>query len=116
MNFKGFDYRGIGSRDSSIYLGGNNFYTSTLGYGGKFLFDKSDNINYRTFITSGSLWGSDYATNNTFKNRLSAGISFDIMTAVFPISLSYAIPLQKEDEDIDRRFNFAIGSSFWFND
>ena len=112
MNFKGFDYRGIGSRDSSIYLGGNNFYTSTLGYGGKFLFDKSDNINYRTFITSGSLWGSDYATNNTFKNRLSAGISFDIMTAVFPISLSYAIPLQKEDEDIDRRFNFAIGSSF----
>ena len=112
MNFKGFDYRGIGSRDSSIYLGGNNFYTSTLGYGGKFLFDKSDNINYRTFITSGSIWGSDYATNNSFKNRLSAGISLDIMTAVLPISLSYAIPIQKEDEDKDRRFNFSIGTSF----
>jgi len=112
MNFKGFDYRGIGSRDSSIYLGGNNFYTSTLGYGGKFLFDKSDNINYRTFITSGSIWGSDYSSNNTFKNRLSAGISLDIMTAVFPISISYAIPIQKEDEDKDRRFNFSIGTSF----
>ena len=112
MNFKGFDYRGLGSRDSSIYLGGNNFYTTTLGYGGKFLFDKSDNINYRTFITSGSIWGSDYSSNNTFKNRLSAGISLDIMTAVLPISLSYAIPIQKEDEDKDRRFNFSIGTSF----
>ena len=112
MNFKGFDYRGIGSRDSSTYLGGNNFYTSTFGYGGKLIFDKSDNINFRTFITSGSIWGSDYSTNNTIKNRLSAGISFDIMTAVFPISFSYAIPIQKEDEDKNRRFNFSIGTSF----
>ena len=112
INFKGFDYRGIGSTDGQVYLGGNNFYTSTLGFGGKFLFDKNDNINYRTFITSGSIWGGDYSTNNTFQNRLSAGISLDIMTAVFPISLSYAIPIQKEDEDKERRFNFTIGTSF----
>ena len=112
INFKGFDYRGIGSTDGQVYLGGNNFYTSTLGFGGKFLFDKSDNINYRTFITSGSIWGGDYSTNNTFQNRLSAGISLDIMTAVFPISFSYAIPIQKEDEDKERRFNFTIGTSF----
>lgn len=112
MNFKGFDYRGVGSTDGLVYLGGNNFYTSTLGYGGKFLFDKSDNINYRTFITSGSIWGSDYSASNSFQNRLSAGIAIDIMTGVFPISLSYAIPIQKEDEDKDRRFNFSIGTSF----
>ena len=98
--------------DNNIYLGGNNFYTSTLGYGGQFLFDKKDNINFRSFITSGSIWGSDYASNNNFKNRLSAGISIDILTAVFPISFSYAIPLQKEDDDKERRFNFTIGTSF----
>lgn len=112
LNFKGFDYRGVGPVDQNIYLGGNNFYTSTIGYGGKFLFDKSDNINFRTFITSGSIWGSDYSTNNSFHNRFSAGISIDIMTAVFPVSFSYAIPIEKEDEDNVRRFNFTIGTSF----
>ncbi len=112
LNFKGFDYRGVGPSSGTTYLGGNNFYTVTLGHGGQFLFDKKDNINFRSFITSGSIWGSDYASNNNFENRLSAGMSLDILTAVFPISFSYAIPLQKEDEDKVRRFNFSIGTSF----
>ena len=112
LNFKGFDYRGVGPIDSGIYLGGNNFYTSTIGYGSQFLFDKKDNINFRTFITSGSIWGSDYSSNNDFKNRTSVGISADILTAVFPISFSYAIPIEKEDDDKVREFNFAIGTSF----
>ena len=112
LNFKGFDYRGVGPTRGSTYLGGNNFYTVTLGHGGQFLFDKKDNINFRSFITSGSIWGSDYTSNNDFKNRLSAGISIDILTAVFPISFSYAVPLQKEEDDKERRFNFTIGTSF----
>lgn len=112
LNFKGFDYRGVGPSSGDIYLGGNNFYTVTLGHGGQFLFDKKDNINFRTFVTSGSIWGSDYSSNNNFKNRISAGMSIDILTAVFPISFSYAIPLQKEDSDKERRFNFTIGTSF----
>ena len=112
LNFKGFDYRGVGPSDANTYLGGNNFYTITLGYGGQFLFDKKDNVNFRTFVSSGSIWGSDYVSNNDFQNRLSAGLSLDIMTAVFPISFSYAIPIQKEDEDIEKRFNFTIGTSF----
>ena len=112
LNFKGFDYRGVGPTSGNTYLGGNNFYTVTLGHGGQFLFDKKDNINFRSFVTSGSIWGSDYASNNNFKNRLSAGISIDILTAVFPISFSYAVPLQKEEDDKERRFNFTIGTSF----
>ena len=39
MNFKGFDYRGIGPFDGNIYLGGNKYFTSTIGYGGSFLFE-----------------------------------------------------------------------------
>ena len=69
-----------------------------------FLFDKKDNINFRSFITSGSIWGSDYSSNNDFKNRISAGISLDILTAVFPVSFSYAIPIEKEDDDKVREF------------
>ena len=112
LNFKGFDYRGVGPIDSGTYLGGNNFYTTTLGYGSQFIFDKKDNINFRSFITSGSIWGSDYSSNNEFKNRISAGLSVDILTSVFPISFSYAIPLVKEDNDKVKEFNFTIGTSF----
>ena len=56
--------------------------------------------------------GSDYSSNNDFKNRISAGISADILTAVFPVSFSYAIPIEKEDDDKVREFNFTIGTSF----
>ena len=45
MNFKGFDYRGIGPFDNKVYLGGNKYVTSTIGYGSSFLFDEKDNIN-----------------------------------------------------------------------
>ena len=36
MNFKGFDYRGIGPKQDNIYVGGNKFFTSSFGYGGSF--------------------------------------------------------------------------------
>jgi outer membrane protein insertion porin family len=112
LNFKGFDYRGIGSKTNNIYLGGNKFFTSTFGYGSSFLFDDKDNINFKLFTTLGSLWDSDYDSNYEFDLRSSAGISMDILTAVGPISLSYAQPIQKNENDLVREFNFSIGTSF----
>ena len=113
LNFKGFDYRGIGPTSSSIYLGGNNYFTSTIGYGGSFLFDDTDDFKYKIFSTFGSLWGSDYTQNsNDFEIRSSVGISFDILTRLAPLSFSYAVPLQKESEDKVKEFNFILGTSF----
>ena len=113
LNFKGFDYRGIGPTSSSIYLGGNNYFTSTIGYGGSFLFDDTDDFKYKIFSTFGSLWGSDYIQNsNDYEIRSSVGISFDILTRLAPLSFSYAVPLQKESEDKVREFNFILGTSF----
>ena len=111
-NFKGFDYRGIGPKRNGAYLGGNNFFTSTVGYGGSFLFDEKDNINLRIFHTIGSIWGSDYTSDNKFELRSSAGLSLDFLSQVGPISLSYAIPIKKETNDISREFNFILGASF----
>ena len=93
-------------------MGGNRFITSTLGYGSSFIFDDKDNINIKLFLTSGSIWDSDYISDNDFKLRTSAGLSFDIITAVGPISLSYAVPLSKEDNDKQRQFSFTIGTTF----
>jgi len=113
LNFKGFDYRGIGPiSNNNIYLGGNKFFTSTIGYGGSFLFDEKDNINVKAFYTMGSLWDSDYVNESDFDLRSSVGLSMDFLSAVGPISLSYSIPIQKQVEDNTRRFNFSLGASF----
>jgi outer membrane protein insertion porin family len=111
-NFKGFDYRGIGPKRNGAYLGGNSYFTSTVGYGGSFLFDEKDNINLRLFHTIGSIWGSDYTSDNKFKLRSSVGLSLDFLSQIGPISLSYAIPIEKEQNDISREFNFTLGASF----
>ncbi len=112
LNFKGFDYRGIGQKENNVYLGGNKFYTSTIGYGGSFIFDKKDNINFRTFYTMGSLWDSDYSSSDNIFHRSSIGISLDILTPVLPISFTYAIPLEKKSSDVTKEFNFSLGTSF----
>ena len=112
LNFKGFEYKGVGPKQNNIYLGGNKFFTTTVGYGGSFLFDDKDNINTKFFYSVGSIWDSDYTSDNDFDLRSSAGISFDILTAVGPISLSYAIPIDKNTNDKTSEFNFSIGTSF----
>ena len=40
------------------------------------------------------------------------GASLDFLSQVGPISLSYAIPIEKDDNDISREFNFILGASF----
>ncbi len=112
LNFKGFDYRGIGPKSEGIYLGGNRFFTSTVGIGGSFLFDDKDNISTKLFYTVGSLWDSDYTSQNDLNLRSSVGISLDVLTEIGPISFSYAIPIEKNDQDTTREFNFTIGTSF----
>ena len=112
LNFKGFEYRGVGQFQDNLYLGGNKYFTSSIGYGSSFLFDNNDNINIKLFFTAGSLWDSDYITNDNFELRTSAGLSFDILTAVGPLSLSYAIPIKKNSTDKINEFNFSLGTSF----
>ncbi len=111
MNFKGFDYKGIGPYDGNIYLGGNEYFTSTLGYGSSFIFDDKDNINLKFFITTGSIWNSDY-TSSDIDLRTSIGTSLDFITPIGPISFSFASPIEKKDSDKTRSFNFSLGTSF----
>ena len=111
LSFKGFDYRGIGPISSTYYLGGNQFFTSTVGYGSSFLLDE-DNFNFKLFYTMGSIWGSDYINDSNFELRSSVGLTLDVMTPLLPISFSYSLPINKQSDDRLRRFNFSIGTSF----
>ena len=112
LNFKGFDYRGVGPYSENIYLGGNNYFTSTVGYGSSFLFDEKDNINLKVFYSTGSIWNSDYVSDDDIRIRSSAGISFDVLTVIGPLSFSYAVPIDSTSNDKKKSFNFSIGSSF----
>ena len=112
MNFKGFDYKGIGPYDGNIYLGGNEYFTSTIGYGSSFIFDDKDNINVKFFLTTGSIWNSDYTSSSDIDLRSSIGTSFDFITPIGPISFSYATPIEKQNSDKSRPFNFSIGTAF----
>ena len=112
LNFRGFDYKGIGPYDGKIYLGGNEYFTSTVGYGSSFIFDDKDNINIKFFLTTGSIWNSDYTSSSDIDLRTSIGTSLDFLTPIGPISLSYASPIEKNNSDKTREFNFTIGTSF----
>ncbi len=112
INFKGFDYKGIGPYDGNIYLGGNEYFTSTIGYGSSFIFDDKDNINIKFFMTSGSIWNSDYTSSSDIDIRTSVGSSLDFITPIGPISFSFASPIEKNNSDKTRSFNFSLGTAF----
>ena len=109
-NFQGFDYRGVGPFIDNTYLGGNKYFTSTIGYGDNLIFDETDNIIMKIFYTTGSIWDSDYL-DDKFELRSSLGVSFDFKTSI-PVSLSYSIPVSKNVNDKTRSFNFFLGTSF----
>ena len=111
-NFKGFDFRGIGAKDSSgNYLGGKKKYTLSLGHSSTFLFDKKDNILLSNYLSLGSLWDNDYISSS-HELRSSFTTSLDILTPIGPLSFSYSLPLLKEDNDITNNFSFSIGTTF----
>tara|TARA_B100000989_G_C19522448_1_gene464933 strand:+ start:173 stop:2404 length:2232 start_codon:yes stop_codon:yes gene_type:complete len=111
MNFRGFDYKGIGPYDGNIYLGGNEYFTSTIGYGSSFIFDDKDNINIKFFLTTGSIWNSDYVSSD-IDMRSSIGTSLDFITPIGPLSFSYSSPIEKNNSDKTRSFDFSLGTSF----
>ena len=113
-DFKGFQYSGIGPRDSSSnYLGGTKMYQLTAGYSSPYLFDNSDTFIVRYFGTVGSLFDSEYtSTFDSNSPRLSLGVSVDVMTAIGPLSFSLASPISKDSKDKTQSFDFSIGSTF----
>ena len=111
-NFKGFDFRGIGPKDSlSNYLGGKKRYILSIGHTSTFLFDKKDNILFSNYFSLGSLWDNDYK-NDDHKLRASFTTAFDVLTPIGPLTLSYSIPIAKEQNDKTNNVSFSIGTTF----
>lgn len=79
------------------------------------------NVRTSLFVDAASAWHTkwkkDEYTNlpdyGDFKRfRASAGIAFQWMSPIGPLSFSYAKPIRKYDNDDIEQFQFNIGSSF----
>lgn len=111
-SFKGFDFRGIGPKDDfSNYLGGKKRYILSFGHTSSFLFDKKDNILLSNYFTIGSLWDNDYQSDDHYM-RASFTTSFDVLTPIGPLTISYSIPLEKDKNDVTNNVSFSIGTTF----
>ncbi|MAV83035.1 MAG: outer membrane protein assembly factor BamA [Pelagibacteraceae bacterium] len=113
-DFKGFQYSGIGPRDSSKnYLGASKTYLLTVGYSSPFLFDDSDTLILKYFATIGSNYSSEYTSSfDSSSPRASFGFSADMMTPIGPLTMSLAKPLVKKSYDKTQTFDFSIGTAF----
>jgi len=109
---RGFRARGLGPTDSitSDPIGGNKLLVGSAEY----LFpvpgspEQGSSMRLSLFVDAGMVYGAT-ETLDPGTLRYSAGIGFNWFTAVFPISLSYGIPLNAQPGDLIENFQFNIG-------
>ena len=108
---RGFEARSLGPRDSSDFpdpFGGAKrvlFNASLLLPVGDGALDKRLNL----FIDGGQVFSNEQSVN--FDDlRFTAGIGFNWVSPVGPLSISYGIPLNDEPGDELEKFQFSIGN------
>ncbi len=117
-SLRGFDFGGIGPRDSSNNdtLGGNVMYLGTselrfpLGVG------KDLGLFGAAFVDVGSLYKVDVADQtgiwDSKKMRASYGFGLGFVTPMGPIKIHYAIPVRKTNFDIAKKFDISFTTNF----
>ena len=134
---RGFAYGAIGpkaiywNRDAGNFtsasndvIGGNTIATANLELitPTPFIADKfQHNVRTSLFVDAASVWNTkwkklDYPTLPDFGDykrvRASAGVAFQWMSPIGPLSFSYAKPIKKYENDEIEQFQFNIGSTF----
>ncbi|MEM7046264.1 MAG: outer membrane protein assembly factor BamA [Pseudomonadota bacterium] len=116
-SLRGFASSGVGPRTAKgVTAGGREFWTASAEYA-RPLVAGSRTTRLRFFADSGSLRNTQaILPGRTFNKkhsiRSSTGMGLTWLSAVGPINLDYAIPLQKEDYDRTDRFLLSFRSSF----
>lgn len=118
---RGFDTSSLGPRDSNgDAMGGNkkvNFSLELLAP----LPGADRTLRIFGFLDGGNVWGSSYnARDGIYHNqnfslsdlRYSAGIGIAWISPMGPLKLSFAVPLNKKEDDEVQRFQFQIGTGF----
>ena len=110
---RGFESGKIGPKDGSDFIGGNYVSSINATTTIPMILENAQNVDIVMFADAANIWGVDY-NGSLDKNgiRSSIGIGIDWLTAVGPLTFSFAQPITKESTDIEESFRFNIGTSF----
>ncbi len=110
---RGYDYNSLGPLDSRGEPFGGNLQVIT---NSELLFQLdalggADTFRLGVYLDTGSVF-SDFESYDSGKLRSSVGLSAKWLTAIGPIELSYAWPIDDETGDVTKNFQFSLGAPF----
>ena len=110
---RGYDYNSLGPRDSRFesYGGNLQFITNSEILLQVDALGGADSFRLGLYFDAGSVF-ADKDVFDTSELRASIGISAKWFTAVGPIELSYANPVNDEAGDDTKNFQFSLGAPF----
>ena len=122
---RGFDSYGISVRDPATgeALGGDKMFTAGMNLFFPLPYMKTAGFRALVFFDAGTTWGNVSATvagktlNVTepfsfAKIRASTGFGIEWESPIGPIGMVWAFPVKKQQGDIKRQFEFALGAQF----
>ncbi len=111
---RGFEKGRVGPIDNNDYIGGNHVTTLNLSATLPNIVGDLDNLDVGIFFDAANIWGIDYnsSLDDKSKIRSSAGIAFNLLTPIGPLSFSFANALTKASSDKTETFRFRLGTQF----
>ncbi len=116
-SLRGFQFKGIGPRDETTgdALGGNWYYSATVGVTFPLGLPNELGIKGRIFADAGSIGDIDHtagADTDTGSLRASVGTGISWRTPLGPMNLDLSTAIAKEDFDKTESFRFSFGTRF----
>ena len=114
IKLRGFEKGRVGPIDNNDYVGGNHVSALNMSATLPNIFEGLDNLDIGVFFDAANLWGVDYNSSLDDKStiRSSAGVAFNLMTPIGPLSFSFANALTKASSDKTETFRFSLGTQF----
>jgi len=114
---RGFKFAGVGPRDTSTgdALGGNLLYTGSAELRFPLGLPEELRIFGRTFVDAGTLYDSDSSgptVEDSDELRMAAGVGLSWLSPLGPISIDWAQPFIKNEEDETENFRVNFGTRF----
>jgi len=118
-SLRGFDFYGVSLRDPKTGdpVGGDKQLTGAVNLYFPLPYVQTSGIRGVVFMDAGTVWGTENLTQASEKFslsgiRASAGLGFEWISPVGPITLSWAKAVKKRSVDVSRTFEFGLGNSF----
>lgn len=116
-NLRGFQFGGIGPRDSDTddRLGGNLYYTGSAEMRFPLGLPKELRVFGRTFVDAGSLEDIDVngpTLDESNGLRVAGGVGLSWLSPLGPLSINFAQAIRKETNDNTEFFSLNFGTRF----